>query len=168
MNPTNINLLTFISLLIGTRKTMHSIGNFMDDFKAFCWMTIASVLLYMVCVFAKNMKVSEKAVTLAIATAFYSIAFATIFYWLETPAFIILGTISAFFGVYIYFGFHKTLDEIIIPKLERMEKNEDYILATIYVEGYFFAWMGLIIFDAGKKAYLWFQTINPWAARQSN
>ena len=143
-------------MLSDTRKTFHSIGNFMDDFKAFCWCIIASALLYMACIFAKNMKVSEKAVTLSIATAFYSIAFATIFYWLETPAFIILSTIAAFFGVYIYFGFQKTLDEIIIPKLDKMQKGEDYILATIYVEGYFFAWMGLIIYDAGKKAYLWF------------
>ena len=147
---------------------MHSIRNFMKDVEFVAVMCGLSAVLYFAIIFGENRKVSEKAVTLAIATCLYSVAFATIFYWLETPAFIILGTIAAFFGVYVYFGFQKTLNEIIIPKLERMDKKEDYITATIYLEGYFFAWMGLIIYDAGKKAFLWFQSVNPWAARAAN
>ena len=64
----------------------------------------ASAVFYAVIVFNNQMKLKEKAILLAVATIFYSIAFATIFYYLETPAFIILGTIATFFGIYIYFG----------------------------------------------------------------
>ena len=102
-------------MLIDTRKTLHSINNFMDDFKAFFYMAVLSAIFYAVCVINKNMKQSERAVTLALATVLYSVAFAIIFYWLETPAFIILGIIATFFGIYIYFGLEKTLNEIIIP-----------------------------------------------------
>ena len=67
-------------------------------------MLAASAICYGVIVINNQMKLREKAIVLALGTVFYSLSFAIMFYYLETPAFIILGTIATFFGIYIYFG----------------------------------------------------------------